>query len=43
MDTLKRYADLGVSRVVFDLPAKAAEKLLPMLDSWAEMMQRVNA
>jgi probable F420-dependent oxidoreductase len=43
MDTLKRYADLGVSRVVFDLPAEAAEKLLPILDSWAEMMQRVNA
>jgi alkanesulfonate monooxygenase SsuD/methylene tetrahydromethanopterin reductase-like flavin-dependent oxidoreductase (luciferase family) len=43
MDTLKRYADLGVSRMVFDLPAEAAEKLLPILDSWAEMMQRVNA
>ena len=42
-DTLKRYADLGVSRVVFDLPSEAADELLPMLDRWAEMMQWVNA
>ena len=40
-DTLKRYRDLGVARVVAGLPPENAEKTLPVLDRWAELMRKV--
>ncbi len=42
-DRLKRYRDMGVARVVTTLPPEPAEKTLPVLDRWAELIRRVNA
>jgi hypothetical protein len=42
-DLLKRYRDMGVERVVTTLPPEPAEKTLPVLDRWAELIRRVNA
>src|SRR6516162_230087 len=42
-DLLKRYRDMGVSRVVTTLPPEPAEKTLPVLDRWAKLIRRVNA
>ena len=41
-DLLKRYRDMGVSRVVTTLPPEPAEKTLPVLDRWAELIRKVN-
>ena len=43
LDTMKRYGDLGISRVVVSLESESAEKILPILDRWAEIIRRVNA
>jgi hypothetical protein len=40
---LKRYRDMGVVRVVTTLPPEPADKTLPVLDRWAELIRRVNA
>src|SRR3954467_15890302 len=40
-DTLKRYRDLGVARCVCGLPPEPAEKTLPLLDRWAEIIGKV--
>jgi probable F420-dependent oxidoreductase len=40
-DTLKRYRDLGVARVVAGLPPEPADKTLPVLDRWAELIRKV--
>ncbi len=37
-DTLKRYRDLGIVRVVISLPAAAPDKILPILDKCAAAM-----
>ncbi|MBV8590121.1 MAG: hypothetical protein JO212_08665, partial [Acetobacteraceae bacterium] len=42
-DLLKRYRDMGVERVVTTLPPEPADKTLPVLDRWAELIRRVNA
>ena len=42
-DLLKRYRDMGVARIVTTLPPEPAEKTLPVLDRWAELISRVNA
>jgi hypothetical protein len=42
-DLLKRYRDMDVARVVTTLPPEPAEKTLPVLDRWAELIRRVNA
>jgi len=42
-DLLKRYHDMGVARVVTTLPPEPADKTLPVLDRWAELIRRVNA
>jgi probable F420-dependent oxidoreductase len=36
-DTLKRYRDLGVVRVVISLPAAKQDVVLPILDKWAKL------
>jgi probable F420-dependent oxidoreductase len=42
-DLLKRYRDMGVARVVTTLPPERADKTLPVLDRWAELIRRVTA
>jgi probable F420-dependent oxidoreductase len=41
-DALRRYRDLGVVRVAVSVDSEQAEKILPVLDRWAELMRRVN-
>ncbi len=41
-DLLRRYRDMDVARVVVSLPAEPADKTLPALDRWAELIRRVN-
>ena len=41
-DVMKRYQDLGVSRVVFNLESEKADALMPVIDGWAALMQQVN-
>ena len=43
VDVMKRYQDLGVKRVVFNLESEKADKVLPELDAWAGVMRRANA
>jgi len=42
-DALKRWRDMGVTRVVAGLPPEPAEKTLPALDRWAELIRKVNS
>ncbi len=42
-DTIKRYADMGVTRVVAACPPEKADKTLPVLDKWAALIRNVNA
>jgi len=41
-DRLRRYEAQGVSRVVVSLPPDNAEKTLPALDRWAELIRRIG-
>ena len=41
-DLMKRYEDLGVSRVVFSLELEKADTILPMIDGLAGLMRQVN-
>ncbi len=41
-DLMKRYQDLGVSRVVFNLESEKADTILPVIDGWAGLMRQVN-
>ena len=41
-DLMKRYEDLGVARVVFNLDSEKADKVLPVIDSLAGLMRKVN-
>jgi probable F420-dependent oxidoreductase len=41
-DLMKRYEDLGVARVVFNLDSEKADKVLPVIDSLAGLMRNVN-
>jgi probable F420-dependent oxidoreductase len=43
VDTLKRFAEQGVTRVVQMLPPQKAETVLPLIDRWAGIIQRTNA
>ena len=40
---MKRYADLGVERVVFNLESEASGKVLPVIDEIAEFTHKANA
>lgn len=40
-DRLLRYRDEGVARVVVSLPSEKADRVLPILDRWAEMSRRL--
>jgi probable F420-dependent oxidoreductase len=41
-DLMKRYQDLGVERVVFNVESEPSEKVLPELDEIAALMGKVN-
>jgi probable F420-dependent oxidoreductase len=41
LDTLKRYRDLRIVRVVVSLPAAKEDVVLPILDRWAGLMRQV--
>jgi probable F420-dependent oxidoreductase len=41
-DLMKRYQDLGVSRVVFNVESEKADTILPVVDGWAALMRQVN-
>ena len=42
LDLIKRYQDLGVTRVVAGCPPEPADKTLPLLDKWAGIIRQVN-
>ncbi|MDR3538316.1 MAG: LLM class F420-dependent oxidoreductase [Acetobacteraceae bacterium] len=42
-DLLKRYADLGVKRVIFSLESETLEKLAPVMDGLGKLMHQVNS
>jgi len=39
---LRRHRDLGVARVVVSLPSAGLAEVLPIVDRWAELMERVR-
>src|SRR5262252_9372489 len=41
-DLMKRYQDLGVARVVFNLESEKADTILPVIDGWAKLMAQAN-
>jgi probable F420-dependent oxidoreductase len=41
-DLMRRYEDLGVSRVVFSVESEKADTVLPIIDGWAALMRKVN-
>jgi probable F420-dependent oxidoreductase len=41
-DRLRRYQAQGIARLVVSLPPEGAEKTLPVLDRWAELIRRVG-
>ncbi len=41
LDRLKRYEDQGIARGVVQLAAEPADKILPLLDRWAELIRQV--
>jgi probable F420-dependent oxidoreductase len=42
LERLKRYRELGIDRVVFSLPAEKEDKIMPILDRWAELKRRLG-
>src|SRR5271155_2886870 len=42
-DQLMRYKELGVGRVVAGLAPEGSDKIVPVLDRWAELIRKVNA
>ena len=41
-DTLRRYAELGVTRAIFALPSAGADAVLPLLDRGARVAREVG-
>ncbi len=41
LDALKRYRDKGINRVVAFLPSAKDDKVLPILDRWAELIRKI--
>jgi alkanesulfonate monooxygenase SsuD/methylene tetrahydromethanopterin reductase-like flavin-dependent oxidoreductase (luciferase family) len=42
LDELKRYRDLGVTRMNVRLPAAKASEILPVLDRWAKLIPQAQ-
>ncbi len=43
LDRLRYCAEIGIDRVTFTLPAEGRETLLPIIERWAELQQRLGA
>jgi probable F420-dependent oxidoreductase len=43
LDRLKRYEEQGISRGVVQLAPEPADKTLPLLDRWAELIRRLGS
>ena len=43
LELMKRYADLGVERVVFNVESEKAGTAMPVIDEIAEFMHKANA
>jgi probable F420-dependent oxidoreductase len=43
LDRLKRFADMGVTRVVPMFPPEKVDTVLPIVDRWTNIMRSVNA
>ncbi|MFL5253242.1 MAG: LLM class F420-dependent oxidoreductase [Rhodopila sp.] len=41
-DTLKRYRDLGIVRIVVSVPAEKESAVLPILDRWAVLIRQIR-
>jgi hypothetical protein len=42
-DQLQYAAEIGIDRVTFSLPAEGRETLMPIIERWAELQQRLGA
>ena len=42
LERLKRYREFGIDRVVFSLPAEKDDKIMPILDRWAELSRQLG-
>ena len=42
LDRLKLCRDLGIDRAVFSLPAEKEDKILPIMDRWAELQRQLG-
>ena len=42
LERLKRYRELGIDRVVFSLPADKDDKIMPILDRWADLKRQLG-
>jgi probable F420-dependent oxidoreductase len=42
IERLRQYQDLGIDRVVFSLPAEKEDKILPILDRWADLKRQLG-
>jgi len=43
LNVIRRYADHGVSRMVVTLSSEKEDKILPVLDRWAELIRKAKA
>jgi hypothetical protein len=43
VEVIKRYRDMGIARVVAGCPPEKADKTLPLLDRWAEVIRQINS
>ena len=42
LDRLRHYRDMGIARVVITLPSAGANEVVPIIDRWAEKIQRMD-
>ena len=42
LDRLRHYRDIGISRVVITLPSAGPGQVMPIIDRWADLMQRMD-
>jgi hypothetical protein len=42
IDGLRFCEEIGIDRVVFTLPAEKEDKLLPIMDRWAELRHQLG-
>jgi hypothetical protein len=42
LDRVKRFAEMGIARVVPMFPPEKADTVLPIMDRWTKIMRQVN-